>query len=50
MVSIRIHRLGELWVLCLYGDVQSGTTARDQLFKAWEQLKDKEFWAVVGGF
>lgn len=50
LVSVRIPKLGDLWIMCLYGDVQSGNTARDQLLKAWEHLKDNEFWAIVGDF
>ena len=50
LVSVRVHSIGELWIACLYGDAHSNQAAKDQLLKLWSQIKDKEFWVILGDF
>lgn len=50
LVSLRIPKIGELWILTIYGDVGTGLAAKEQLRKAWEHVKDREFWVILGDF
>lgn len=49
-ISVRLPVVGELWIAMLYGDVSSCDEAGGQLKCCYEQMKEKEFWGILGDF
>ncbi len=49
-ISVRLLEFGDSAVVSLCADVNNETKAKAQLFSVWQQVKQREFGAIVGDY